>query len=57
MRKILIIPIIVLDLYLMVTAGPIVSVTAFVIGMVFLFHYVFEIEDKEEQKTNHTKKD
>jgi heme/copper-type cytochrome/quinol oxidase subunit 2 len=37
----------------MITAPLVIAIIAFVIGMLFLFHYIFDFEEK----TEHTKKD
>ena len=41
-----------IDLYVMVTADLIVALIAFIIGILFLFHIVFEFD-----KNMHTKKE
>ena len=53
MKKLLQLILIVVDLCVMITAPLVIAIIAFVIGMLFLFHYVFYFE----AKTEHTKKD
>lgn len=53
MKKLLQLILIVVDLCIMITAPLVIAIIAFVIGMLFLFHYVFYFEEKAE----HTKKD
>ena len=35
-----------IDLYVMVTASMAIALLAFIIGLLFLFHYVFELQEK-----------
>lgn len=53
MKKLLQLILIIVDLCIMITAPLVIAIIAFVIGMLFLFHYVFYFEEKAE----HTKKD
>lgn len=53
MKKLLQLILIVVDLCIMITAPLVVAIIAFVIGMLFLFHYIFDFEEKAD----HTKKD
>jgi len=51
-HAVIILILLIVDLYVMVTAELAVALVAFVIGLLFIFHYVFVFQDKI-----HTKKD
>jgi len=49
-HSIIVLILLVIDLIVMVTANLITSVVAFVIGLLFLFHYVFALDNKLHAK-------
>ncbi len=53
MKKLLQLILVIIDLCIMITAPLVIAIIAFIIGMLFLFHYIFDFEEK----TEHTKKD
>jgi len=50
LHSVIVLILLVIDLIVMVTANLVTAIVAFVIGLLFLFHYVFALDNKLHAK-------